>query len=328
MSKKANPTSIGLFLIIGLAIGLAGVLIFSSRSLFHPRQKEILYFDSSLKGLNQGAPVKFRGVTVGSVIELLIRHNQASNDFSMPVLIAIDKKVIQGKSDVSLQVGTQSRMDFLIARGFRARLDAESLVTGILYVDLAMISNAPPPEFHQLTPEYQEIPTMPTEVQQLLSNLAHLDVGRLQDNLNHVLTQVESKLAQLNVADINAGVTNLLGSANRLVTSQDLTNAVASLSQTLDRASILVKHVDNCVDPVADGVTNTLADARKTLADLRVGIHNISDLVGPDSAVRPDLTQALEDLSSASRNVADLAEFLKHNPNALLTGVKRPKQQP
>src|SRR5262245_10505187 len=160
MSKKANPTKIGLFLICGLALGVAGLVIFSSRSLFHPRQKEILYFDSSLKGLNPGAPVKFRGVTVGSVVELLIRHNQASNDFSMPVLIAIDKKVVQTKSDVSLQVGTQARMDFLIQRGFRARLDAESLVTGLLYVDLAIVSNAPPPEFHQITPEYQEIPTM------------------------------------------------------------------------------------------------------------------------------------------------------------------------
>src|SRR5262249_23319070 len=158
-------------------------------------------------------------------------------------------KVAQSKSDVSLQIGTESRMDFLIHHGFRARLDAESLVTGILYIDLAMISNAPPPQYHQVTPEYQEIPTMPTEVQQLLSNLAHFHVGRLQENLNKLLTQVDSKLAELNVADINAGITNLLGSANRLVTSEDLTSSLASLRQTLDRAHILVKHVDNYVDP-------------------------------------------------------------------------------
>src|SRR5689334_148886 len=188
MSKKASPTAIGLFLIIGLAIALAGVLIFSSRSLFHPMQKEILYFDSSLKGLNPGAPVKFRGVTVGSVIEVLIRHNQASNDFSMPVLIAIDKKVAEAKSDVSLQIGDQDRLDRLIKHGFRGRLDAESLVTGVLYVEIAMLPDAPPAVFHQINPEYQEIPTVPTEVQQLLSNLAHLDVGRLQENLNRVLT--------------------------------------------------------------------------------------------------------------------------------------------
>jgi hypothetical protein len=58
------------------------------------------------------------------------------------------------------------------------------------------------------------------------------------------------------------------------------------------------------------------------LADLRVGLQNVSDLVGPDSALRPSLVQALDQLGNASRSVADLAELLKRNPNALLVGKK------
>lgn len=328
MSKKANPVSVGLFVILGLALAVTGVLLFTSRSAFHPRVKQILYFDSSLKGLEPGAPVKFRGVTIGSVVELMIRHNQSTNDFSMPVLISLDKKLAQGKSDELLHIDSQAMLDHLIQRGFRGRLDAENLVTGILYVDLAIVSNAPPPKLHQVTPQYQEIPTMPTEVQQLLSNLAHLDVGRLQENLNQVLTHVDSSLGQLNVADINAGITNLLGSANRLVTSEDLTNSLAALRQTLTSAGTLVRRVDARVDPLVDGVTNTLYDAQRTMASLRVAIHNVADMLDPDSPLRPDLTQALEELSSAGRSVADLAEFLKRNPQVLLTGRKPPKPQP
>ncbi len=30
MSKKANPTAIGAFLVVGLALGVAGLLIFTS----------------------------------------------------------------------------------------------------------------------------------------------------------------------------------------------------------------------------------------------------------------------------------------------------------
>ena len=328
MSKKASPTAIGLFLIIGLAIGLAGVLIFSSRSIFHPVLRQIVYFDCSLKGLNPGAPVKFKGVTVGSVAEVLIRHNQSSNDFSMPVIIAIDKKEAQDKSDVSLQIGNQDSLNDYIRHGFRARLDAESLVTGILDVELAILPDAPPPQFHQLTPEYQEIPTVPSEVEQLLSNLAHLDVGRLQENLNRVLTQANSKLTELKVGDINTGVTNLLGSANRLVTSDDLTNSLVALRQTLLNAQTLVRRIDGRVDPMADGVTNTLYDAQKALAGLRVAIRHVSDMLDPDAPLRPDLTQALEEVSSAGRSVADLADFLKRNPQVLLTGRKQPKPQP
>jgi len=91
--KKANPTTLGLFVVLGLTLGVVAVFLFSSRTMFHPMEKSIRYFDSSLKGLNPGAPVKFRGVTIGKVEHVFIRHNQASNDFAMPVIIAIDKKV-------------------------------------------------------------------------------------------------------------------------------------------------------------------------------------------------------------------------------------------
>jgi len=328
MSKKANPTALGLFLICGLTLGVVGLFIFSSRSLFHPRQKEILYFDASLKGLNPGAPVKFRGVTVGSVVEVLIRHNQSSNDFSMPVVITIDKKLAQAKADEFLAIGSRARLDQLIRQGFRGRLDAESLVTGVLYVGLDILPNAPPPVFHQLTPEHQEIPTVPTDVEQLLANLAHFDARGLSEKLNGLLTRLDTSLGQLNFGVINEGVTNLLGAANHLLTTPDLTNSFASLRHTLDQAGTLLKRIDGRVDPLADSVTNTLYDARKALADLRVTVRNVSDMLGPDSAIRPDLTQALEELGNAGRAVAELAEFLNRNPNALLIGKKRPKEQP
>ena len=325
MSKKANPTTVGLFFVVGLALSVAGLLIFSSRSLFHPQQKGILYFNASLKGLNPGAPVKFRGVTIGTVVEILIRHNQASNDFSMPVIVAIDKKLAQTKSDQLLRIGDQSDLEQLVRQGFRGRLESESLVTGVLYVGLEILPNATAPVFHQLKPEYQEIPTVPSQIQQLLANLSQVDVHGLSENLNRFVVRLDNSLGQLNVAEINAGVTNLLGSANRLVTTPDLTNSFAVLRKTLDQAATLLKRVDGRVDPLADSVTNALHDAQKTLADLRLAIQNVSTLISPDSAIPSDLRQALEDLGNAGHAIADLAEFLQRNPNALLTGRKHRK---
>src|SRR5678809_1216177 len=89
MSKKANPTTIGLFFVVGVALAIGAVVLFSSRSLFHPKKFYILYFDGSLKGLNPGAPVTFRGVTVGTVHDIRIRHNQAPTDHSMPVILSL-----------------------------------------------------------------------------------------------------------------------------------------------------------------------------------------------------------------------------------------------
>jgi len=324
--KKANPTTLGLFVVLGLALGVVAVFVFSSRTLFHPMEESILYFDGSLKGLNPGAPVKFRGVTIGKVEHVLIRHNQATNDYAMPVIIAIDKKVAQSKSDDNLQIGSQERLDLLISHGFRARLDADSLVTGVLYVSLDMVRNAPPPAFHQIAPEYHEIPTLPSGVQRFLENLENVDLPGLSIKLNTLLARLDTSVSELDIPQINAGITNLLGAANNLVTTPDLTNAITAARRALERTQVLVDRIDNRVDPLADSLTNTLSDTRKALADLRLAIQNVSGLIGPQSSFGSDLSQALQQLSNASRAVADLAQFLESNPDALVTGRKRSKE--
>ncbi len=325
--KKANPTTLGLFLVIGVVLGVAGVLVFSAGTFFRPEMKNILYFNGSLKGLNPGAPVKYRGVTIGRVEQILIRHNQSDDDFAMPVIIAVDEKLAQSKSDQRLRIRDPDKFNLLVHQGFRGRLDAESLVTGVLYVSLDIVPDAPPPVFHQIEPQYREIPTVPSQVQKLLANLEHLDLPGLSARLEALLDKADASLGELHVDQINSGLTNLLGSANHLVTSPDLTNAVLAARHSLEHADALLQRVDGRVNPLADDLTNTLADAQKTLVDLRQGIQNISGLVGPDATFQSDLSQALEQLANASRSVADLAEFLERNPDALITGRKRSGNQ-
>ena len=52
MSKKVNPTAVGLFIMIGLALGVGGVILFGSWKMFTKTEKYILYFNASVKGLN------------------------------------------------------------------------------------------------------------------------------------------------------------------------------------------------------------------------------------------------------------------------------------
>lgn len=324
--KTSNPTALGVFLVIGFALGVAGVLIFSSGQFFHQQQKSILYFDGSLKGLNPGAPVKFRGVTIGKVDQILIRHNQPSDDFAMPVIIAVDKKLLQSKSDETLQVGNQAHLNENIRRGLRGRLDAESVVTGILHVNLDIIPDAPPPVFHQLKPQYVEIPTIPSQVQRLLDHLEQLDLPGISVKLSAVLSRLDTSLGSLDLPRINAGVTNLLGAANQVLASPDLTNSITAARRTLESAQTLLARIDHRVDPLVDDLTNTLFEAQSALANLRRSAQSLSDLLGPDNSFGFDLTQALEQLSNTGRAVADFVEFLQRNPDSLLAGRKKPKE--
>ncbi len=328
MSQKANPTLIGIFIVSGLALGVVGLVVFGSGNLFSQKERMILFFDSSMKGLNPGAPVKWRGVTIGSVYEVLIRHNQASNDFSNPVIIEVDLEILEKKSDDPMNLDDPAFLKNRIQKGLRGRLDAESLVTGVLYVELAILSDPPRPVFHQLRAEYPEIPTVPTGIQELLANLGRVDFRGISEKLNSLLARLEESLAALDLKKINTGVTTLLASANTVLTSPDLTNSLTELKLTLSEARNLVRDTDGHLSSLSGSATNTLAEADRTLRELRRGLEALSGLIEPDAPFRTDATMALDQVANAARALADLAEFLQRNPNALITGRKQPSDKP
>ena len=320
MSQKANPTYIGLFIIVGVALGVIGLVLFSSSRLFSSTFDCIVYFNSSLNGLNVGAPVKFRGVTVGSVKRVMIRYNQATNDYAMPVIIEFQEDLLRERIDDPAEFRKEILKD-RVERGLRASLQTESLVTGVLYVGLEVDPHAPA-VYHQLEKIYFEIPSKPTEIQELMKNLASLDIAGLEKKLSGLVTRLDTAIGELNLGAISAGVTNLVGSVNRVVTSPNLTNAVAELRAALEQYRLLAENVNRQVDPVASGLTNSLAKLNTTLEQLGGASQDLRGILSPDSALQHDLTLMLEQLASAAQSIAALIEFLERNPNALITGRK------
>ena len=328
MSKKINTTSIGLFIVSGVALGVTGLLLFSTSKMFSKTRDFIVYFNDSLNGLNEGAPVKFRGVTIGTVKRVMVQFNQATNDYAMPVILEFEEKLLRERMPSFGYVFKKDVMAERVKAGLRATLQTESLVTGILYVGVDMDPNAPPPVLHQVEPLYPELPSEPTKTQQLFNNLASLDVKSLQTNLTALITELRSTVNQLKMADINAGVTNLLASVNRLVADPDITNALAALRPTLDQYRELGAKVTGRVDPLADSVTNSLAEADRALAQIRGAGENLRIMLAPNAPLPNNLDQALQQLAGAAQSLSSLVDFLKQHPNALITGRELPKKQP
>lgn len=321
MSKSINTTSIGLFIILGLALGLAGLVLFSSSKMFGKTREVIVYFDESLNGLSEGAPVKFRGVTIGSVKRVMVRFNQASNDFAMPVILEVEEKLVRERlGDEADIVFIKATTEDRIRAGLRASLQTESLVTGVLYVDVRINPGAPPPVYHQLQKIYPELPTEPTQIQKLFNNLASLDIKSVESNLNALLIKLDTTVAALHMEEINLGVTNLLTSINGLVTTPDITNMLAGIRPTLDQYRELGAKLTSRVEPLADNVTNSLAEANRTLTELRGAAENLRSMLAPTSPLRHDLDLALGQIADAAHSVSALVDFLKQHPNALITG--------
>jgi paraquat-inducible protein B len=320
MSQKPNPTSIGLFIVIGATLGVTGLLLFSSSKLFTRTRDCIVYFNDSLNGLNEGAPVKYRGVTIGSVKRVMVNFNQATNDYAMPVIVEVQEKLIRERVGEEAQVFTEQGLEERIKRGLRASLQAESLVTGVLYVEVRPNPRAPPPVFHQLKKLYLEIPSEPTQIQEMLNNLASLDLKAIGTNINALILKLDSVASNLRMAEISTGITNALGSIERLASSPEITNSLAAVRTTLDEYRSLGEKLNGRVDPVAQSITNSLAEANLTLVQLRGAADNLRNMLRPDSALRNDLDQLLQELAGTAESISTLVEFLKQHPNALITG--------
>ncbi|MEY2429792.1 MAG: phospholipid/cholesterol/gamma-HCH transport system substrate-binding protein [Verrucomicrobiota bacterium] len=312
MSKKANPTVIGLFIVSGVGVLLAGVVLFSSLKLFSKSWTNILYFDTSLNGLSEGAPVKYRGVTIGRVKKVMIHFNQRSDDYFMPVIIELEDKLLRERLDDPQIFRHGGDLDAAIQHGLRASLKAESIVTGVLYLELNTVSNAPPPVFHQVKRTYVEIPTHSTDISQLLENLGRVDFKGFESKLSELITNVSTALGTLKLGDMSAGVTNTL----------------LSVQQAVTEYKRLAEKLNGRVDPLADSVTNTLAEASQTLAHLRAGVQSLGGMVSADSPLQRELHVALEQITDAAQSIAALADFLERNPNALITGRKKPDKKP
>jgi paraquat-inducible protein B len=328
MSKKANPTFIGLFIVVGVALGAIGLVLFSS-SRFLSRTKDcIVYFNESLNGLNKGAPVKYRGVTIGSVKRVMVRYNQATNDYAMPVIIELSEELLLERLGEPAKIFTEENLNERIQLGLRAALETESLVTGVLYIDMRPNPKAPPPVYHQLVKHYPEIPTETTQIQQLFNNLASLDIRGIGSNLNSLLTKLDTVLGGLRMAEISQGITNVMDSVERLLSSADITNGLAAVRPTLDEYRLLGEKLNRRVDPLAENLTNSLFEANQALAQLRGAAENLRTLLAPDSALRYNLDQTLQQLAGAAQSLSALADFLKEHPNALIAGRQSQEKKP
>ena len=328
MSKKANPTAIGLFIVVGVALGAIGLLLFSSSKMFSRTYDGIVYFNESLNGLNEGAPVKYRGVTIGSVKRVMVSYSQDTNDYAMPVIIEVEQKLIQERLHEQIGAFTQASIAERVKRGLRASLQTESLVTGVLYIDMRYSPDAPPPVYHELEKRYPEIPSEPTQIQQLFNSLASLDIGGIGTNVNALLLRIESKVDSLQVGELQKGITNLLGALDRLVSNAEITNDLIAVRTTLNEYRLLAEKLNGRVDPLADSLTNSLAEAKDALRQMRGAVENVRTMLAPDSPVRNGLELALQQLGDAAQSISTLAEFLNRHPNALIAGRDIPKKKP
>lgn len=324
MSKQANKTLIGSFVVGAVVLIIAGVLIFGSGRLFTRMETYVLYFKGSVKGLNIGAPVMFRGVKIGSVTDILLQFNSEDLSMRIPVIIEVEpERFISQDNAVKMKKGY---IDQLIAKGLRAQLQMQSMVTGQLMINLDFY----PDKTATLTgikSGYTEIPTISSNFEELTEKLGSLPIEEMFSKMVNAIEGIE-----------------------KIVNSPELIGSVGSFDQALQDIHLLLANIDKQFTPLTNSVINTsiaaqsalgqfektikmeegapadlAADLKETLATTREAMDAVKGITAKDSESVYELNSALKELSAAARSIRFMADYIEQHPEALIRGKKETK---
>ncbi len=321
MAKRANPTVVGGFVVGALALVVGAILVIGSGRVFGAHHQFVCFFRGNVNGLKVGAPVKFRGVPIGSVIAVRINlpglpvsdviSRARARTLQLPVIIELDEKQFVGLGG-RRRVLSPAQLNRLIEAGLRARLSTESLLTGLLYVDLDFLPDTPANLV--LKPgatKYLEIPTVPTQFEVI------------QDAALRAL----ARLDQIDFPGLVLSMKQAVTSIRDLTQSQELKAAIVSLNGTLkslQRTSRAARKDLNSVNanlkPLMVSLKQTSDQAALAMDQARSTLVSLQQSVNPDSPAMYNLSVAAANLAQASRAVRDLANELQRNPSVLVRG--------
>lgn len=307
MGKKPSPALIGAFVLGAIVLVVTTIVTLGAGRFFQDTTEALLFFEGSVNGLERGAPVKYRGVKIGQVVDIRIRVPAMPRDATeIPIRVEIDEGRL---NDLGVNVPTddQGLVPGLVQRGLRAKLQLQSLITGVLYIDLDLLPDTPLTLVLRSDSYPPEIPTLPNTLEE-----AQAKVTEILDRLSHVDWEA-----------LGRDIGRTIKGATKLVNSPDLYDAIRSAKTLLADARELVAEVRPKVGPLMDDLRGAGDSAKVTLQKLDSAMASLERLLSPDAPLVFGAQHALADLSEASRAVRELADYLSRNPNALITGRGR-----
>lgn len=323
MSKKANTTAIGLFVIGAAALLVAGMLFVGSSTIFSKTEKYVLYFDESINGLDVGAKVKFKGVPIGRVVETYIGYNDKDGRTAVPVIIEVEKEKLFAEKGFGFEAGAFST-EFL--QGLRAKLVIESLITGILFVDIDYYGNEYPGySFESSNKDERVIPTLQSDLEsirlavtQAVSNVGSINFQEITTNFNALLSTARGKIETIDVENLNRNLNNLNNlslTLTKLIEEGTVQKTLSSIAETSNKLGAFVDKTNE--DLNLKELSTELTD---TLNQLTAIAGEAKTVLKADSEFRHQITLTLNEIVTAARAVRILAELLERNPNAILSG--------
>ncbi|PXW29199.1 intermembrane transport protein PqiB [Paraburkholderia caballeronis] len=230
-----------------------------------PPVRVVMYFNQSLRGLAVGAPVDFRGITLGQVTDIGIQYDPKQHNFTMPVTMDLYplrlSRRVRGEPPAPQTPQSHELLKRLVSRGLRGQLRTGNLLTGQLYIALDMFPKAAPAQA-KLDRDPMELPTVPNtldelqlQVADIAKKLDQVPFDQIGTNLNSALKNANQLFTQLNgqlvpqARDTLAAAQKTFGSAEATLQQDsplqsDVHQALQELTRTLQSLNALSDYLE------------------------------------------------------------------------------------
>ena len=318
-----KQTAVGAFVLGGIVLALAAIVMFGNFGLFNPSIRAAVVFQNSINGLAVGAPVTFRGVRVGAVESIGIEFDPKTSVAYIPVTVRLEPghALITRK-----EADTNVDLPALINRGLRAELNVQSFVTGQSQIDLDFDPTSAP-VLHPDIANLPEIPTRQSTLQKAQEQLSQLPLRELADDATATLQSLRGLAEKLN-QDLPPLVKSLNATSDRSTQTVETTNqAIKDLQTRLDTTLGTIGQLASTGDQQLNqrgAELHTLLDAsNQTMVQVRDLLGDVRGLTSDRAASRANLQSTLRDLAAAAASLRGFANDVEHNPQLLLTGRRQ-----
>lgn len=333
MVERKKQAMIGVFVLGALTLLVVGVSLFGSGRYFTKYTKAIMYFDGSVKGLNIGSPVMAEGVKVGTVNDIRLVADVEGLSLKIPVIVDIDTKRF---STIGTIFSDKEYIDELIAKGLRAQLQTQSMVTGQLIINLGFY----PESKYKLQPkkraksllffdfDYPEIPTISSNSQALQQMIEGLPVRDLLDTTQSALSGIDRLVNSPELAGSVIELNKTLVEMRELIKNlnRDLPPLAQNANQSFVAATGVIGRTDKWLVDNRDVVKSIATDLEKTTAQMRKTLETTEKTMAAVKSTVADertlyqLQNALREVSEAARSLRQLGDYLERHPEAIIRG--------
>ncbi|MGO8763229.1 MAG: MlaD family protein [Desulfobaccales bacterium] len=265
MARQKTNLIIGLFVILGVLMGVVAIIWVGATSYFQKGSTYISYFDESVQGLQLNSAVKFRGVDVGLVESIRV----APDNRHIGVVMKINMRDDLQKAAV-------------------AQLQSAG-ITGIMFVGLDLRKPGEPDYSPKIDfpSEYPIIVSRPSEMQRLLAGaneivqkFNQIDAKGISDQLIATTKAAEDLIKGKQVTSILARVDAAAGNLERLTAKADkvlgeagLDKTMAEVRETIKGAQAMLATINNEI--LAMKLPATLGEAREIGRELQATSNNL-----------------------------------------------------